>query len=72
MYRCAECNKVSRPRDPLNKIVTKTRPAKYFDRATGKIVGQGNEIVEEKGLCLLCYNDRRVEQLDEALLMERV
>lgn len=67
MYRCEECNQVSKPGERLNKIVTQTRFARYTDKSTGKIVGQGQEIVKEKGLCISCYNDERIDELDKAL-----
>lgn len=67
MYRCQECNQISKPGQRLNKITTQTRFARYTDKSTGRIVGQGQEIVKEKGLCLSCYNDERIDELDKAL-----
>lgn len=65
MYRCADCNKVSNPGERLNKVVTETRRARYTDPKTGKIVGEGNEIVQEIGLCLSCYQE--VNNTNESL-----
>jgi hypothetical protein len=58
MYRCQFCHNVSKPNEPLTKVVTKVRPMKYIDRTTGKVIGEGKEIVEEIGICLSCKQQR--------------
>ena len=60
MYLCADCHKVSNPREGLNKVTLQSRRAVYKD-ITGRQIAEGNEIVKEKGICLRCYE--KVQQV---------
>jgi hypothetical protein len=70
MYRCDSCKKVSSPRQGLNKVTLQTRRAVYKD-LTGRIVGEGNEIVREIGVCALCFDDHN-SALVESFLHKQV
>ena len=66
MYLCADCHKVSNPREGLNKVTIQTRRAVYKD-ATGRQIAEGNEIVKEKGICTSCYEDHTQSVVEKFL-----
>lgn len=58
MYYCNKCNKLSKPRESANRVVTKIRAKTYYgeDRETGRqvVVGEGYETVQEAIMCKEC------------------
>jgi len=62
MYKCQECGKVSKPREPINKIISEIRKKEYeFEVQKGRNTitktSKGNEIVKEIEVCKECYNE---------------
>jgi hypothetical protein len=57
MFICADCEKVSKPREGANKVVVEKRPARYTDKTTGRFISEGWEIVKEKMVCDKCLGE---------------
>ena len=68
MFRCENkgCNKVVPRYQPINKIVTETRPARYVNEPTKRgrteVETFGEEIVKEINVCPECYTNMTGEQ----------
>ncbi len=65
-FRCEACGKSSPAGTPQTKVITNTRQKTYIKVVEGKygpktlVMGQGQETVTEKNLCVKC-----VETLDK-------
>lgn len=66
MYHCSNCNKLSKPREAVHKVVTQKRPMKYYgeDEETGLTVvkAEGWEIVQEVIMCRSCAEGCNVQE----------
>lgn len=55
MFKCALCHNVIGPKTKATKLVTKTRPATYYNNVKGKeVITEGWEIVKEILICPEC------------------
>lgn len=56
MFRCSQCNRVSKPREKSVRQVTKRRPRVHRERRNGSLVitGEGMQIVTERVICQEC------------------
>lgn len=52
MFKCDECGRTTRPREPRTMVVAEKRDKTYVDRAGN--ISEGWEIVSEKALCPRC------------------
>ena len=64
MFKCERCNKISKPNEKLNKLITKTRPREYINKYYKKgqehiKVTEGFEIEKEINLCERCYEEMK-------------
>lgn len=58
MFRCPDCNQVSKPGEKQSRVITQAR-AKTYQAVNPRtlqtqVVGEGNEIVSEKAVCREC------------------
>lgn len=53
MYRCDNCNTVSKSKESLYLVVVETRAVAYKDKA-GNTFATGTEIVREEKRCASC------------------
>lgn len=53
MFRCKLCGEVSKPKEPMTKIVVETRQVAYTNEQ-GQVTGTGTEIVREAAVCHSC------------------
>jgi hypothetical protein len=53
MFKCQECNKVSKSREKSHKKVIQTRKKEYYDEKQ-RLIGEGTEIVKEMTVCKDC------------------
>ena len=68
-FRCGKCNKASKEREPMTRVVVETRPREYTNRHKRMVAEmhdavfeetsttQGYEIVREIGVCQACLAD---------------
>jgi hypothetical protein len=61
MYRCDNCEGLSKPGERINRVIKQVRPVNYIDQ-TRKILAQGQEIVEEIAICASCQERRDVAE----------
>lgn len=66
MFRCEKCNKISKPREKMHKVITETREKVYENKIktkNGESIKEtfGTEIVKEISLCENCYKEEGME-----------
>lgn len=57
MFKCDSCGKITKPKEPMTKIVKEIRPRTYEDQY-GNQIAIGNEIVKEESHCLSCITSK--------------
>jgi len=63
MFKCNYCNKITKPHEKCNKLITKEREKEYIIKKKSKRgkeyidIKRGHEIMEEINLCEFCYKN---------------